>query len=155
MNPHMIHNKNPTPFHHHHHDGNPQPHHHEPIKKSIPKSNQTNSKFRIQKMTHKKKNQVKIYTNLATNWSHRYKPCQKPMNTPPQTTIPCHCISMNSENVPKNTQKLPPYHADLNFPVSPLYRTHDPCQNIPSWSPPYHADLTSPVLPPSRTHDPH
>ena len=35
MNPHMTHNKNPTPFHHHH--GNPQLHHHEPTKKIHPK----------------------------------------------------------------------------------------------------------------------
>ena len=40
MNPHMTHNKNPTPFHHHH--GNPQLHHHEPTIKihSKIKSNQ-------------------------------------------------------------------------------------------------------------------
>ena len=153
MNPHMTHNKNPTPFHHHY--GNPQFHYHEPTKKIRPKIISNQQQIPNPKDDPQKKNKVKIYTNLATNWSRRYKPCQKPMNTPPQTTIPCHCIPMNSENVPKNTQKLPPYHADLNFPVSPLYRTHDPCQNIPSWSPPYHADLTSPVLPPSRTHDPH
>ena len=67
----------------------------------------------------KKKNQVKIYTNPTTNRSPHCKPCQKPMNTPPQTTIPHRRIPMNLENVPKNTQKSPPYHADLTFPISP------------------------------------
>ena len=95
-----------------------------PQKKSIPKSNQTNSKFWIQKMTHKKKKiQVKIYTNPTTNRSRHYKPHQKPMNMPLQTTIPRRRIPMNPENVPKNTQKSPPYHADLTSPVSPPHRT--------------------------------
>ena len=40
---------------------------------------------------------------------------------------------MNLENVPKNTQKLPPYHADLTSPVSPPRQTHDPLQNSPLW----------------------
>ena len=64
MNPHMTYNKkNPTPFHPHH--GNPQLHHHEPTQKIHPKikSNQTNSKFQIQKMTHKKNIKSKFTQN--------------------------------------------------------------------------------------------
>ena len=75
MNPHMTHNKNPTPFHHHHHHDNPQHHHHEPTKKKfIPKSNQTNSKFQIHKMTHTKKSSHNLH-----------KPSYKPIS-PLQTT---------------------------------------------------------------------
>ena len=56
-----------------------------PQKKSIPKSNQTNSKFRIHKMTHKKKikskfTQTQLQTDLAVAnhaenpWTRRRKP---------------------------------------------------------------------------------
>ena len=95
-----------------------------PQKKSIPKSNQTNSKFQIHKMTHKKKkNQIKIYTNPATNRSRRCKP-----------------------EIPRNRCCIP---RRSDFPVSPPRRTHDPRQKSPLWerdvmrerSPPWERDV--------------
>ena len=129
-----------------------------PQKKSIPKSNQTNSKFWIQKMTHKKKIQVKIYTNPTTNRSRHYKPHQKPMNMPLQTTIPRRRIPINPENVPKNTQKSPPYHAaaypwtQKMYPKIPRNHHH----TTPIWLPQSHLHIGPPkaALPQSNLQKP-
>ena len=105
-------NLNPETHGHHHHHGNPPPSPPWTHKKIHPKIKSNLANFESKRWP-TKKNQVKIYTNPATNQSRSCKPHRKPMNIPLQTTIPRRCIPMNPENVPKKTQKSPPYHADL------------------------------------------
>ena len=107
--------KTPPPFHHHH--NNPQLHHHEPTKNSIPKSNQTNSKFRIQKRTKKKKSSQNLHKRNPPLPQPSSASPHPPLLQPIDLTMPCPCRKKHHHRdlaTPRSTTNRPPLHIKRN-----------------------------------------